>query len=130
MRVRGRQPTTAEDIDAVVSAELPDCSGCTTGADPKDCPCDAHRLTRLITKSMVHKQCFAGRCYKQGTPESEQSCKYGFPFARTPVTHIDDRGRVRYKRTTDASARIVSYNAKLCLRFNAHINVDIVHTTM
>lgn len=130
MRVRGAQPYSAEEIDAVISAELPDCSNCVTGAAPETCPCDKHRLSRLISQSMTHNKCYEGRCFKEETPESMRACKYGFPFAVNPETHIDDRGKVWYRRTTEAAALIVPYNAGLCLKFTAHINVEIVHTTM
>lgn len=94
------------------------------------CPCDAHRLNRIISKSMTHK-CYPERCFKKkdgtiGAP----ICKYGYPFLINNETHIDDRGRVNYRRRKDADVSVVSYSPSLCLKFNAHINVDIAHTTM
>jgi hypothetical protein len=72
--------------------------------------------------------CRDNRCID--TEAGDLDCKYGFPFPITEETHIDDRGRVRFRRRTDADLNIVSYNRTFCLKFDAHINCDIAHTTM
>ena len=127
--MRGHQPTTAAEINAHVSAEHPDTSGCSTGLAAARCPCDAHRLDAMVTKHMQH-QCKEGRCFKKDTPEHLRGCKYGYPFDVDPVTHVDDTGRVRYMRRDEADASTVAHNPALLLKFDAHINVEIVHTTM
>jgi hypothetical protein len=98
-----------------------------TGEAPDTCSCDQHRLYRIVTKTMIHK-CDEKRCFKED--DDEGVCKYGYPFPVTSETFVDDRGRVRYMRRSEADARVVPYNAALCLKYNAHINVDIAHTTM
>ena len=76
IRVAGHQPLSAAEIDAVISAEMPSTAACETGESPATCPCDDHRLYRIVEKQMLHT-CFEGRCYKKGTPEHLQTCKYG-----------------------------------------------------
>lgn len=121
-RISGRQPTSADEINSFISAELPDTSQCRTGLPANACPCDDHRLYRIISSSMIH-DCRAGRCYKAETPESERYCKYGYPFDVNLTTHINDQGRVVFMRRTAADALVVPYNRFLCLKYNAHSEV-------
>jgi hypothetical protein len=124
-----RQPTSAAEIDLHISAEIPNCDGCTSGLSDEECPCADHRLRRIITKSMSHR-CVKGRCWPAGTLPANEVCKYGYPFAVHPATGVDDNGRVRYMRRSDADCRVVPYNRFLCLKYEAHINVEIAHTTL
>jgi hypothetical protein len=78
---------------------------------------------------MTHS-CRRGRCYKADTPVHEELCKYGYPFPVTPQTYINDRGRVQFRRRSEADESVVSYNPTLTLKYNAHLNVDLCHTTM
>ena len=127
VRVQGRQPTLPEEIDPHVTAEFPDISAC--AQDPSLCDCDAHRLHRLVGRCMIHEH--RDRCYeKKGSTERQAWCKYAYPFPVTPVTYIDDRGRVRYRRRSEDDENVVSYNPALSLKLDAHVNVDIAHTTM
>ena len=78
---------------------------------------------------MIHA-CRAGRCYKKGTPRGQRTCKYGYAYPVNPVTYVDENGRVQYRRRSAADALVVPYNAFLLLKYDAHINVEIAHTTM
>ena len=58
--------------DHAIMAEMPrgpDCSDKTAG-----------HLRKLVGDMLVHKQCYASRCFKGSHGRTLDSCKYGFPF--------------------------------------------------
>ncbi|GBM89939.1 hypothetical protein AVEN_88660-1 [Araneus ventricosus] len=86
---------TKDDIDKIVSAELPD-------------PCTDLRLFQIVTKCMVHGPC--------GTININSPCMRDGQRATEPVQvgkySIDNRW-------------VVPYNPWLLKKFNAHINVEV-----
>ena len=102
VRVSGQQPLTPATIDCHVSACLPE--------DPY--------LRAFVQTSMTHKH--TARC---GMTE-DRPCKFRYPKDPAPVTTIDDRGYVRYKRNPD-SQWVVPYNAWLLKKYHCHVNVEV-----
>lgn len=121
------KPTTKEDSDAIVCAELP---------DPNDTP----RLYDTVIQNMVHGPC---GIYNPSAPcmdKSERQCTKRYPKPFREETEVGENGYVLYCRrdnrhSAPPSARpghppidntwIVPYNKYLCLKYNAHINVEI-----
>ncbi|KAJ0522340.1 putative DNA helicase [Helianthus annuus] len=110
----------ALDVDQHITAELPDRS-----TEPM--------LYRIVTDSMLHGPCGLPKinapCMIDGV------CSKSFPKPYEPVTHFDEAGCVRYKRSMNGSQFIksgvpldngfvVPYNKTLCMHFDAHINVE------
>jgi len=121
------KPRTAEQIDRIVSAEIP---------DPVDYPL-AHET---VTTSMVHGPCGMlnpeAICMKNGLCPK----KYPFNFAdRTLLSEESENGKLTYRRrvmpnglvmrnngrTTVDNRWIVPHNLYLTAKYNAHINVEI-----
>jgi len=116
------KPRTPEDIDNVISAELPD------PADP-----DQYELLKLVLGCMVHGPCGARNpcapCCEEG------SCKKGFPKSFVEQTLLQESGYPIYRRREvsgtcfkgdhSVDARdVVPYNPYLSKRFKCHINVE------
>ena len=116
-----------DQFDKVVYAELPN-----EKLNPK--------LFELVTKHMIHARCGAGSrsaCMVKGF------CRYGFPkLYQTTTTlstkkgkpnykrrHIKDGGFVFKKSETEAITNqwVVGYNPYLLLKYDAHINVEILY---
>jgi hypothetical protein len=117
----GHKPTTTDDIDAIVSAELPD-------------PVTAPNLYRTVTGCMLHGPCGerdpACPCMENG------SCKSGYPRRFTAETIIQEDSYPEYRRRDDGATYIkhgtvytnrdvVPYNPYLCAKYDCHINVEI-----
>ncbi|KAI7938897.1 hypothetical protein MJO28_014476 [Puccinia striiformis f. sp. tritici] len=116
------RPKTPEEIDSIVSAELP---------DPKEEP----RLHEIVCLSMIHGPCQNRPCWRDG------ACKYGYPrpFSERTV-NVDGAYPAYRRRDTGLSVKkhtftfdnqsVVPYNKFLTLMFECHINVEIpVNTT-
>lgn len=111
---------TVEEIDRVVSAEIPD-----PDTDPE--------LFRIITANMLHGPCTPERCIKNG----RCSKKYPKQFAQETIWSED--GYPIYRRRNDGRTVevrghmydnhwVVPYNPCLSKRYNAYINVEICNT--
>ncbi|XP_043243545.1 uncharacterized protein LOC122392568 [Amphibalanus amphitrite] len=122
------RPRTADDVDAVISAELPD----PTQSD------QARRLHAIVVRSMVHRPCNTMRpapaCIINGR------CDKGFPKPYAAVTEWrDDSPYPVYRRRAAAdgghetardgrlitSQWVVPHSPYLSLRFDAHVNVEV-----
>ena len=122
------RPQTADDVDAVISAELPD----PTRSD------QARRLHAIVVRSMVHRQCDVIRpapaCIVGG------QCDKGFPKPYAAVTEWREESPYpvyRRRAATDGGQEtvrdgrlitnqwVVPHSPYLSLRFDAHINVEV-----
>ncbi|GBM83958.1 hypothetical protein AVEN_102328-1 [Araneus ventricosus] len=109
---------TKDDIDKIVSAELPD-------------PCTDLRLFQIVTKCMVHGPCgtINSPCMRDG-----QCCK-SFPKQFKDDTEENVNGYPIYRRRATEPVQVgkysidnrwvVPYNPWLLKKFNAHINVEV-----
>ena len=111
---------TVEDIDRVISAEIPD-----SDTDPE--------LYRIVTQNMLHGPCTPQRCLKNG----RCSKKYLKPFSNATVWHDDgyplyrrqDNGRtILVRGKVYDNQWVVPFNPYLSKRYNAHINVELCST--
>ena len=116
------KPRTPEDIDRIISAELPDPD------DPEQ-----SELLGLVLGCMIHGPCGARNsrapCCEEG------SCTKGFPKAFAETTILQESGYPVYRRSEESArcvkgdhpvdARdVVPYNPYLSKRFKCHINVE------
>ena len=115
------RPRTPEDIDRIVSAELPDKT-----TNPKD--------FKLVTKHMLH-ECKKGRCLND-----DGVCCKKFPrdFRETTVWHGDQR--IQYRRRADGrtfitkknavldNRHVVPYNLYLLRKYQCHLNIEVCST--
>ena len=116
-----------EDIDAYISAELPD-------------PAVDAEGYRVISEFMMHGPCglanTSAPCMKRG-----DACSKSFPKPFCPDTFIDSKGFVHYRRRDTGitamrqnvdldNGYVVPHNRTLCMRFYAHINVEYCEWTM
>jgi hypothetical protein len=120
-------PKTAEDIGLFISAEIPD-------------PTQFPRIYKIVTENMLHGPCGAafpnapcmveGKCAREFPKmfaEETSPCVGGYPEYRRSInggrTHT-----VRKGTTTKVidNSWVVPYNPYLCLKYGAHINVEIV----
>ncbi|XP_021729317.1 uncharacterized protein LOC110696333 [Chenopodium quinoa] len=110
------KPKCPEDIDVIISAEIPD-----KDVDPL--------AFETVTKNMLHGPC--GPCLIDG------KCSKHFPKKFCTETTFDDNGFVQYRRRQHREPIIVNgrevdnrwvvpYNRDLCIKYNAHINVERV----
>ncbi|XP_021980536.1 uncharacterized protein LOC110876681 [Helianthus annuus] len=111
---------TAEDVDNFISAEIPNPT-----TDPV--------LYRIVTESMMHGPC--GLPKMNAPCMIDGKCSKSFPKAYEHVTRFDEQGYIHYKRSLNGiqvdkggvpldNGYVVPYNRILCLRFEAHINVE------
>ncbi|XP_074649050.1 uncharacterized protein LOC141904363 [Tubulanus polymorphus] len=129
------KPRTPEIIDQVVSAEIPDIA------------CNP-RLHKIITANNIHGPCGTinpGNPCMDGIGVSRR-CTRDFPkmFSQRTVVH-DDNYPVYRRRSPDQggyrhtirirgadfdvdNSFVVPYNPLLSLRYDAHINVEVVHS--
>ncbi|XP_046389348.1 uncharacterized protein LOC124158205 [Ischnura elegans] len=130
-KVDGVGPVQAEEIDAVIRADIP--SEEEAGG----------RLRRLVLQHMIHGPCGTDqrtdfRCWDA----AKGCCSKFYPKPSCQTTHVNERGFVQYKR--DYSNRgiinarrreisvhdgwVVPYNAALILKYEAHINLELAST--
>ncbi len=128
------KPRTPEQIDRVISAEIPD-----KNINPK--------LHEIVTKHMIHGPCgeINDNCScmeKQNNGKKE--CSKEFPKDFADNTKLAENGYPQYRRRspemggnthtmkvkgnefTADNRWVVPHNPFLCLRYNAHINVEVV----
>ncbi|XP_061343010.1 uncharacterized protein LOC133289157 [Gastrolobium bilobum] len=114
------KPNTGLDIDNLISAEIPN-----KDSNPS--------LFAAVTSYMMHGPCgpdnYKSPCMKN------RHCSKKFPKKFCSRTFIDDDGFPHYRRRNDGSVvkkngveldncYVVPYNAKLLLKYQAHINVE------
>jgi hypothetical protein len=114
------KPTTAEDIDAIVSADIP---------DPSQYPL----LYKMVKDHMLHGPC-GPKC------ENEKgNCSKHFPKDFCPETVSMDDSYPIYKRTSNETIEkrlegkdilfdsrwVVPYNPYLLTKYNCHMNVEV-----
>ena len=102
------QPQTSDDIDDIVSAEVP----------PVSSEADDQRYRELVLRHMVHH-------HTQACRDDEGRCRKKFPKPIVDRTHTDDRGYVHYRRRTAADTYVVPHNRHLLLLCDSHVNVEV-----
>ena len=55
-------------------------------------------------------------------------CIYDYPIPLSPVTTVNESGRVIYKWTTEEDRWVVSYMPALTKLMDCHVNVDVCFT--
>lgn len=122
---QGHKLTTPEAIDRVVCAMLPD-------------KVKNERLYEIVTKCMIHGPCSPNLC--QSIVNGVPVCKKSFPkkaVSETRVVHNDYPAYMRVldhtqpptytnRRHEPNNLYVVPYNPFLALKYNAHINVEVV----
>lgn len=128
---RADKPTTADDYDRLVCAELPDPDGNET----------EKLLHARVLRFMVHGPCGASNAH---SPCMEDGCcTKRFPKALRETTSADREGYPEYRRRARATPVqyrskgrtipidnrwVVPYNRALLLKYNCHINVEVCST--
>ena len=92
------QPQNIEQIDQVISAEVPPIS-----EDPDD-----QHYRELVLRHMVHHHTRA--CW-----DENGHCRKNFPKPLVQTTYIDDRGYVHYRRRSTQDQMVVPHNRHLLL---------------
>ncbi|GKV48132.1 hypothetical protein SLEP1_g54963 [Rubroshorea leprosula] len=115
------KPKSAEDLDKIISAEIPD-----EVLDPE--------LYDVVKACMMHGPC--GRANsKSPCMKGGKNCTKHFPRGFCSRTTIDEEGFPHYRRKDNGrtvkkkgveldNRYVVPYNAKLLLKYKAHINVE------
>jgi hypothetical protein len=135
VRIEGDQPLRAEDMDAYVSAEIPDLSECPNHARGVSCDCHVHRLHQIVTSCMIHR-CVEGHCYSIEERAAAAAagraplCSRRFPFEPQDITTTDERGYVRYRRRGQQHSNVVPYSPEISLLMGCHCNVSISATVV
>ncbi|POM57693.1 LOW QUALITY PROTEIN: Helitron helicase-like protein, partial [Phytophthora palmivora] len=123
------KPTSAEDVDKIVSAELPD----------KE---NHHELYATVVSSMLHGPC--GRHNPRSPCMKNGRCSKKFPKPLSEETSITADNYPTYRRrrrpegflnlkgkacdNATINQWIVPYNAFLSQKYNCHINVEVCAT--
>jgi hypothetical protein len=123
-RVMGQDTITPEEVDEVISAEIPD----------EDDP-----MREAVLKHLIHGPCTTSRCLDKST----RKCSKDFPKVPTNITWQDNRGYWHYRKrmkNTVAMKRnfgdprhvddrwVVEHNKDLLRIFDCHINTQIAST--
>lgn len=114
---------TPQSIDRFVSAEIP-------------CAVTHPRLREIVLRNMMHGPCGA---FNQYAPCMENGqCKKKFPKEFANATDPHNNGYPLYRRRQEETAQVrgitmdnrfvVPHSPYLCLKFNAHINVEVCTT--
>ena len=100
------QPLTTDQIDEVISAEVPPESE------------DNRRYRELVLRHMIHHHSHA--CL-----DENRHCRKKFPKPLVERTYIDDRGYVHYRRRSPEDQWVVPHNRHLLLLLESHFNVEV-----
>ena len=131
------RPRTGEQIDKICSAELPPEPPCD---DVSDAANKQRRLRELVLEHMLHNDCSGENGRSCPCWDAERQCCSGkFPYAFQSATTVgDERQKCKYRRrrgdawTATINGRhvtnqwIVPYNAFLLLKYECHLNVEVV----
>ena len=118
-----RQPS---EIDKFISAEIP---------NPKTNPLEYN----VVAEFMIHGPCGIAKTNAPCMKNSQ--CSKRFPKQLRNETIIEESGIVNYRRRNSTfhvekegikldNRFVVPYNKELCLKFHAHINVEICSQSM
>ena len=110
------KPTCPEDVDRLISAEIPDQATYPLAYD-------------TVTRFMIHGPCVS--CLVDGT------CSKHYPKRFCDQTTFDEHGFAQYRRRRTPqqvvmngreidNQWVVPYNRELCVKYDAHINVERV----
>jgi hypothetical protein len=108
--------THPDDIDRVVSAELP--------SDPVD--------EELVRKLMTHRHPPADKPpsrYCQRVVNGQRVCRFGYPHPLQPRTTVDSEGKVHYRRRKPGDEWVVPHCLPLLRKFNCHLNVEVASSS-
>ena len=124
------KPRTSADVDRVVSSEIPN----------KDTNPELHRI---VTTHMIHGPC--GELNNASPCMADRKCTKDYPKALQEMTSFSDDSYPLYRRRAEAApgapimktirgsvnvlvnnAWVVPYNPCILLRYDAHINLEIV----
>jgi hypothetical protein len=117
-------PKTAEEVDRVISAEIPDKN-------------ENEELYNIILRTNIHGPC--GPNHPNSPCMENGRCTKGFPKAFQNETDISPDSYPKYRRRDNTSSNIVKpgtdikvdnsmvvpYNPFLSQRYNAHVNVEL-----
>jgi hypothetical protein len=124
LRFKGREedmPKTARQVDALIWARIPPVHVCPCGGvEPL---CVDHLLQAKVKSHMLHR-CAVGVCLEKDGP---RVCRRHFPKAACAETTQDPGGYPIYRREAGDS-NVVSYNPRMLLRYDCHINVELCST--
>ncbi|EAW24643.1 uncharacterized protein NFIA_101270 [Aspergillus fischeri NRRL 181] len=113
--VKFKQEPPLSALDIFISAELPDAE-----QEP-----DLYRqVRRFHMHSQNHLARPGSRCNRNGR------CIYGYPQPITPHTHLDDLGRVHYRRRNADSCWVTPHIPALLKLLDCHIYVDVCSTAV
>lgn len=133
----GDRPRTEEHIDQLSTAELPPLPAASDQSPEAQVQ---RKLRELVLEHMVHNDCSGPRgrtcpCWD----DQKKKCGGNFPFDYAEATVMgDERGKAKMRRrrgsswTAQAGGRrvtnewVVPYNASLLLRYECHLNVEVV----
>ena len=134
------RPVTGQQVDELSSAEIPPLP---PADDTSEMANVQRKLRALVLEHMIHNDCSGpeGRkcpCYD----DRKACCGAGFPFAHADATTMgDERAKVGLRRrrgqqwSADVNGRtvtnkwVVPYNAALLLKYQCHLNVEVVTAT-
>lgn len=122
------KPRTEQDIDSIVSARIP---------EVRENDEQSKLAYETVTTSMMHGPC--GSQYPRSPCMKDGKCSKGYPRPFSEVTTSEDSGFPKYKRPSDGRTHngrgfifnntwVVPHNLDLCIKYNAHINVEICNT--
>ena len=105
------------DIDFVVSAELPD------DAD------DALLVSTFMRHNHPAPNRPASKYCQYELPNGTRTCRFKYPHPLQPVTTIDADGRIHYRRRKAGDEMIVPHCLPLLRKFQCHINFEVANTS-
>ena len=126
-------PKTPEEIDRIISAEIP---------HPDECP----ELHELVKKKMMHGPCEGYNLQSPCLLNPKKRCEKEFPKHCQEFTTMTEDGVTTYRRRTPeqggrtvekkikgktvqlSNKWVVPYNKWLLLKYGGHINVEFVNT--
>lgn len=114
----GTNCLTPEDIDSVVSAEMP--------SNPAD--------AALVTRLMMHHHPAANRppsnyCQRVDLATGARTCRFDYPHKLQQATTIDNQGRVHYRQRNPGDEMVVPHCLPLLRKMDCHINFEVANSS-